>query len=99
MSITVIAKLKTKAGSEKQFEEGARKMIEAMRPAEPGCQQYVLHRNKKNANEFVYYEVYSDQAAFDLHGKTDHMKAFGGAIGTLLDGRPEIEFLEEITRK
>ncbi len=36
MAITVIAKLKTKAGSEKQFEEAARKMIETVRSAEPG---------------------------------------------------------------
>jgi len=99
MPITVIAKLKTKAGSEKQFEEAARKMIETMRATEPGALQYVLHRAKSAANEFTYYEVYSDQAAFDLHGKTDHMKAFGGAIGALLDGRPQVDILEEITRK
>jgi len=100
MAITVIAKLKTKPGSEAQFEAAARKMIEAMRAAEPGALQYVLHRGQKDkANEFVYYEVYSDQAAFDVHGKTDHMKAFGGAIGTLLDGRPQVDILEEVTRK
>jgi quinol monooxygenase YgiN len=99
MSITVIAKLKTKAGSEKQFEEAARKMIETMRASEPGALQYVLHRAKNNPNEFVYYELYQDQAAFDVHGKTDHMKAFGGSIGALLDGRPQVDILEEITRK
>ena len=99
MSITVIAKLKTKPGSEKQFEEAARKMIETMRGAEPGALQYVLHRAKNNPNEFVYYELYQDQAAFDVHGKTDHMKAFGGAIGSLLDGRPQVDILEEVTRK
>jgi quinol monooxygenase YgiN len=100
MSITVIAKLKVKPGNEAQFEAAARKMIEAMRPAEPGALQYVLHRGQKeHANEFVYYEVYQDQAAFDLHGKTDHMKAFGGAIGALLDGRPQVDILQEVTRK
>jgi quinol monooxygenase YgiN len=99
MSITVIAKLKTKAGTEKQFEEAARKMIETVRSAEPGTLQYVLHRGAKDPTQFVYYEVYQDQAAFDLHGKTDHMKAFGGAIGALLDGRPQVDVLQEVTRK
>ncbi|HXN86051.1 MAG TPA: putative quinol monooxygenase [Candidatus Binataceae bacterium] len=99
MPITVIAKLKTKAGSEKQFEDAARKMIDTVRSAESGTLQYILHRGVKDPTEFVYYEVYSDQAALDLHGKTDHMKAFGGAIGALLDGRPQIDIVTEVTRK
>jgi quinol monooxygenase YgiN len=99
MPITVIAKLKTKAGSEKQFEEAARKMIETMRSAEPNTLQYVLHRGVKDPTEYVYYEVYPDQAALDHHGKTDHMKAFGGAIGSLLEGRPQVDILQEVTRK
>jgi len=99
MPITVIAKLKTKAGSEKQFEEAARKMIDTVRSAESGTLQYILHRGVKDPTEFVYYEVYSDQAALDLHGKTDHMKAFGGAIGALLDGRPQVDIVTEVTRK
>jgi quinol monooxygenase YgiN len=99
MSITVIAKLKTKAGSEKQFEEAARKMIETVRTAEPGTLQYILHRGVKDPTEFVYYEVYQDQAAFDHHGKTEHMKAFGGAIGGLLEGRPQIDIITEVTKK
>ena len=41
MPITVIAKLKTKPGSEAQFEAAARKMIESMRSAEPNTLQYV----------------------------------------------------------
>jgi quinol monooxygenase YgiN len=99
MAITVIAKLKTKAGSEKQFEEAARKMIETMRSAEPNTLQYVLHKGVKDPTEYVYYEVYPDQAALDHHGKTDHMKAFGGAIGSLLEGRPQVDILQEVTRK
>ena len=99
MPITVIAKLKTKTGSEKAFEDAARKMIEAMRSAEPNTLQYVLHKGVKDPTEYVYYEVYPDQAALDFHGKTDHMKAFGGAIGALLEGRPQVEILQEVTRK
>jgi quinol monooxygenase YgiN len=99
MPITVIAKLKTKAGSEKAFEDAARKMIETMRSAEPNTLQYVLHKGVKDPTEYVYYEVYPDQAALDAHGKTDHMKAFGGAIGALLDGRPQVDILHEVTRK
>jgi len=99
MAITVIAKLKVKPGNEAQFESAAREMIAAARTAEPGTLNYILHKNVRDATEYVYYEVYRDQAAFDAHGKTDHMRAFGGKIGGLLAGRAEIMVLAEVDRK
>jgi quinol monooxygenase YgiN len=98
MAITVIAKLKVKAGSESDFEAAARDMI-AKVAGEAGTMSYILHKDVRNPTNFVYYEVYQDQASLDAHGKTDHMKAFGGKIGALLDGRPEITVLSEIAHK
>jgi quinol monooxygenase YgiN len=99
MATTVIAKLKVKPGSEDAFQAAAREMIATVKTAEPGTLAYILHQNTKDPTEFIYYEVYTDQAALDSHGKTDHMKAFGGKIGTLLAGRPEIAVLNEVARK
>ena len=99
MSKTLLAKLKVKPGSEAAFEEAAKEMIATVRSAEPGTLTYILHKSEKDPTEFIYYEVYQDQAAFDSHGKTDHMKAFGGKIGALLAGRPEITMLTEIAHK
>jgi quinol monooxygenase YgiN len=99
MPITVIAKLKVQPGKEAEFEAAARQMIATVKESEPGTLSYMLHKNTKDATEFIYYEVYQDQAALDSHGKTDHMKAFGGKIGSLLAGRPEIAILQEVARK
>jgi len=99
MPITVIAKLKVKPGSEAAFEAAGKEMIATVKTSEPGTLAYVLHKNTKDPTEFTYYEVYQDQAALDSHGKTDHMRAFGGKIGGLLAGRPEIAMLEEVARK
>jgi quinol monooxygenase YgiN len=99
MSITVIAKLKVKPGSEAAFEAAAKEMIATVKTSEPATLAYVLHKNTKDPAEFTYYEVYQDQAALDSHGKTDHMRAFGGKIGALLAGRPEIAVLQEVARK
>ena len=99
MPITVIAKLKVQPGKDADFEAAARQMIATVKESEPGTLTYVLHKNTKDPTEFVYYEVYQDQASFDAHGKTDHMKAFGGKIGSLLAGRPEISILTEVARK
>jgi quinol monooxygenase YgiN len=99
MPITVIAKLKVQPGKDAEFEAAAKQMIATVKESEPNTLAYVLHKNTKDATEFIYYEVYQDQAALDAHGKTDHMKAFGGKIGALLAGRPEISILQEIARK
>ena len=99
MSVTILARIKAKPGSEAQLEAAFRDMIKKVRAAEPGCQAYILHKSPKDATQFTWYETYGDQAAFDSHRKTDHMKEMGGRIKDLLDGAPQIEFLEELDRK
>jgi len=99
MSITLLAKLKVQPGKDAEFAAAAKEMIATVKALEPGTLAYTLHQNAKDPTEFIYYEVYQDQAAFDAHGKTDHMKAFGGKIGAILAGRPELIFLTEIARK
>ena len=99
MSISLIAKIKAKPGSEQQLEEAFRDMIKKVRAAEPGCQAYILHKSNQDATQFVWFETYADQAAFDAHRKTDHMKEMGARIANLLDGRPQVEILTELDRK
>ncbi len=99
MPVTLIARIKAKQGCEGQLEEAFRDMIKKVRAAEPGCQAYILHRANDDATQFVWYETYSDQAAFDNHRKTEHMKEMGGRIANLLDGRPQLEMLTEVDRK
>jgi len=98
MSITVVAKLTAKAGSEKQMEEALRAMIPKVRE-EPGALTYVLTQSMKNPAVFVFYEVYKDQAAFDAHTKTPHMAELQSKLPALLDGRPTIDILNELDRK
>jgi quinol monooxygenase YgiN len=99
MAIALIARIKAKPGSENDLEAAFRDMIKKVRAAEPGCQAYVLHKANQDPTQFVWYEVYSDQAAFDNHRKTDHMKEMGTRIKDLLDGRPQVEMLSELDRK
>ena len=98
MSVTLIAKIKAKEGSEAKLQEAFQDMIKKVRAAEPGCDAYILHKSNDDPTLFVWYEVYKDQAAFDNHRKTDHMKEMGGRIKDLLDGRPSIEMLTELDR-
>ncbi len=99
MAITVVAKIKAKAGNEAEVEQAFRKMIGKVRANEPGTLQYVLHRSTQDPTQFLFYEVYQDQASFDSHGKTEHMKELGGSLGGKLDGRPQLDIVTELDRK
>jgi len=96
---TVIAKLKVKAGSEATFQQAADKMIVHVKANEPGTLTYVLHRSTADPTEFLFYEVYADQGALGAHSSSEPMQQFFGAIGGLLDGRPEITMYEELGGK
>lgn len=98
MPITVVAKLKAKAGSEKEVEEALKAMIPKVRQ-EQGTLSYILHRSTQDPTVFVFYEVYRDQAAFDAHGKTPHMAELFGKLRGLLEGPPALDKLTELERK
>ena len=99
MSMTLIAKIKAKQGSENELESAFRDMIKKVRAAEPGCLAYILHKSNQDPTMFVWYETYADQAAFDNHRRTDHMKEMGARIANLLAEKPQVELLTELDRK
>jgi len=97
--MTVVAKLKVKAGQEDALIAGMRKMIAHVRANEPNTRTYVFYRSSKEPTQFLVYEVYADQAAFAAHSGSDAMREFFTLAGTLLDGRAEIEMYEEVDGK
>lgn len=93
--IAVVATLKVQDGKGDEFAAAASEMVAAVRQHEAGkTLAYTLHRSQGDPNTFIFYEQYADADALAAHGTTDHMKAFGGKIRGLLDGRPEIQRLD-----
>jgi len=41
-------------------------------------------------------EHYKDQESVDAHGKSDHFRSAGRAIGECLDGPPVIKYLDAL---
>lgn len=96
--IALVAKLKVQDGKGPEFETAAKEMVAAVAGAEAGrTLMYTLQRAQDDPNTYVFYEQYADADALAAHGTTEHMKAFGGKIRGLLDGRPQIERYETIT--
>ncbi|MEX2225649.1 MAG: putative quinol monooxygenase [Dehalococcoidia bacterium] len=93
--IAVVAKLTVQEGKEDEFKAAGAEMVAAVKTNEAGrTLQYSLTQSQKAPTEFYFIESYADDAAMADHGKTPHMAAFGGKIGGMLAGRPEITRLD-----
>ncbi len=93
----LIAKLTAAEGKEAEMRAALETMVKAVSDNEPGVLKYELHTDPENPAVFYFYELYETPEAQQAHGKTDHMKAFGAALGGGLSaGRPELTRLEHI---
>ncbi|MFO1395480.1 MAG: putative quinol monooxygenase [Burkholderiales bacterium] len=73
---TVIAKLKAAPGKADALAQLLREQAAVVRREEPGCLAYIPHRDVADPETFVFYEVYRDEAAFELHRASPHLAAF-----------------------
>jgi len=95
--IAVVAKLTVQEGKEDEFKTAGAEMVAAVKSNEAGrTLMYTLTQSQKVSTEFYFIESYADTDAMAEHGKTPHMAAFGGKIGALLAGRPEITRLDVV---
>ncbi|MDR0698954.1 MAG: antibiotic biosynthesis monooxygenase [Tannerella sp.] len=81
----IVARLIVKEGQEKAFIEVASKLVAATRQ-EPGNLFYSLYQSPLNHVEFIFYEEYKDDAAFQAHASSAHFAAFAEGIKDLTAG-------------
>jgi quinol monooxygenase YgiN len=91
---TLLATLKVKKDKIEEAREGFRKLSAQVRANEPGTQVYVFHQRKDDPSVFVVYEKYASDEAFKTHG--ENLRKNPGAFAGVLEGRPELVFLEEV---
>jgi quinol monooxygenase YgiN len=96
--ISIIATLTAAEGKADDLVAGLRALIEAA-DEEPGLEIYSLHQDPKNPDTLYFFEVYSDEEAFAVHGKGEKMAAAMGALGGLLGGRPDVKVLSPLAAK
>lgn len=97
--LTIVAKMKIKAGREGEAEAALKDMIAYVGRAEPGTLRYALHRSIGDPTQLLMYEQYKDQTAVDTHGTSDRIQQLFGTLGPLLDGQPSIEMYQEVAGK
>lgn len=96
MAIGIIAKITIKEGTNADFEAAFSKLQAAVQANEPGCNFYALHKSRESNTSYVVMEQYADQASLEAHGKSDHFKELGAAMGPCMAGRPEVEQFDAV---
>ncbi len=53
---------------------------------EEGCHRFDVCQDESDSSNFLFYEVYSDKAAYDRHMKADHFTKFFAEAGSMIAG-------------
>jgi quinol monooxygenase YgiN len=92
--LALIARYTVKPGHTDEVVEALRRMKPLVEAHEPGCTQYIAHRD---GDLVVLYEQYADRAALEAHRDTPHFaEIIEGEVVPLLESR-EREILEVLT--
>jgi quinol monooxygenase YgiN len=81
----IVARLIVKEGQEEAFIKVASMLVAATRQ-EAGNLFYSLYQSPFNPAEFIFYEEYKDDAAFQAHASSAHFAAFVEGIKDLTAG-------------
>jgi quinol monooxygenase YgiN len=98
-NVTVVAKLRAAAGKADALAALLIEQCGVILGSEPGCLDYRIHRATDDPRNFLFYETYVDDAAFDAHRKSPHLADYRKrreAAG-LLDGTVEVVVYRPLT--
>jgi quinol monooxygenase YgiN len=97
--LTVVAKLRAAKDKGDALAALLSEQAAVVQNAEPGCLVYRAHRSTKDPELFLFYEMYVDDAALDLHRNAPHLAAYRlrREKEGLIDGAVEVEIFRSIT--
>ncbi len=86
-AVVLFVEIDTVPGQRDAFLARVREHRANVRNNEPGCQCFDISVPDDGADKVRLYEVYADQAAFDLHMETEYMKQYRADTGLMVAGR------------
>ena len=63
-------------GHEEAFDALTAETVASIRAAEPGTLVYLTHTERGSLGVRVFYELYRDEAAFQAHEESEHVRRF-----------------------
>jgi len=97
--VAIWARIPVKPGKRDEAIAAMQSELDHVTQNEPGTTYYIVHHDPKDEDSVYFYELYTDQAAAEAHGKSEAMKAMGPVLAPFLAGRPELKFLTPIKGK
>ena len=94
--IGVVATLKVQDGKGADLEKVFGELAAKVKANEAGCLIYQLTKSRTDPNTYKVLELYKDQAAIDVHGKSDAFKAAAAGMGGTTAGRPTVEYFDAV---
>ncbi|HOQ89371.1 MAG TPA: putative quinol monooxygenase [Candidatus Hydrogenedentes bacterium] len=96
--VTFIARLKIRPGMREEALNRARAMFEGVRQEEPGALIYLGHQTQSDPDTLVFFEVYADQQAAEIHEQTRHFQQLVQDFDTVFDPDfgVQIEYLDRL---
>jgi len=94
--IGIVATLNIQDGKGVEFEPVFLELAAKVRANEPGNLLYQLVKSRTDANSYRVMELYTDQAAIDLHGKTDYFRELGRKMGAFMAGAPSVDYFDAV---
>lgn len=84
--MVVIAELAARQGQRGALAALARSFAAECLAQEPGCRQFQVVELETSPDHLLFFEVYDDAAAFDVHRGSDHLARFKAAFKDLVVG-------------
>ncbi len=85
--LAVVVTIRLKPGTADDFRALILENAAASRQYEPGCHRFDVLVAEDDGDTFVFYEEYSDAAAFEAHRESPHFKAYWQATKAMIDDR------------
>ena len=95
--VAVLARITVRVDAVDEAEATLRGLVDATAD-EDGTVQYVLHR-EGDTGSFWFYELYADDAALDVHGRSPALAEAFGSLGALLAEPPELHMMRPLHAK
>ena len=98
--LTVVARLRAAKGKGDALAALLSEQAAVVLKAEPGCLVYRAHRSTRDPELFLFYETYSDDAAFEAHRNCPAPRGLPGSGARrrgLTEGAVEVEIYRSFT--
>jgi len=94
--VTVVARIKTKAGMEEKVRQ---ELVSLQVPtrSEPGCINYDIHQSVDDKSLFLLYENWASKDDLDKHFEMPYLKAWREKAKDLVAAPTEVSFWEMIS--